>query len=255
MFHPVRPKKHLGQHFLEDPAIAKTIVDSLTVRDRRNVIEIGPGTGVLTEFLVQREDIELYLMDIDEESIQFLKDKYPLLRDKILLADFLNADLASFLPCSIIGNFPYNISTQILFRVLEYKDHIDEVVGMFQKEVALRIASPPGNKDYGILSVLLQPWYEFEYIMTVDENKFFPPPRVKSAVIKMVRNERQGLGTDEMFFKQLVKLAFNQRRKTLRNSIRQLLPENHNNIPYLSLRAEALSWQQFVELSELLKRD
>ena len=251
----VRAKKFLGQHFLNDEDIALAIVNAMVLPDNcSSVLEIGPGMGVLTKYLLQRKEITLHAVELDRESVAYLKIKFPELTPRIIEGDFLQVDLVSLFkdPFAIIGNFPYNISTQILFRILEMRDQVPVMVGMFQKEVAERISSPPGNRDYGILSVLLQPWYDFEYLFTVNENQFTPPPRVKSAVIKMVRNNRTELGLDEVYFKKLVKLAFNQRRKTLRNAIRSFLPDDYSHIPYLDLRAEALSWKQFVELGLLL---
>lgn len=251
----VRAKKFLGQHFLNDEDTALAIVNALTLpEDCKVALEIGPGMGVLTKYLLQRKDVETSVVELDRESVAFLKMKYPELTPRIIEGDFLKLDLTDLFKnkFAIIGNFPYNISTQILFRILDMRDQVPVMVGMFQKEVAERISSPPGNRDYGILSVLLQPWYDFEYLFTVNPDQFTPPPRVKSAVIKMVRNNRTELGIDEVYFKKLVKLAFNQRRKTLRNAIRSFLPDDHSAIPYLDLRAEALSWEKFVELGLLL---
>jgi 16S rRNA (adenine1518-N6/adenine1519-N6)-dimethyltransferase len=251
----VRAKKFLGQHFLNDEDVALAIVDAMQLpAGCRTALEIGPGMGVLTKYLLDRTDVETHVVELDRESVAFLKIKYPELIPRMIEGDFLQLDLPSLFkePFAIIGNFPYNISTQILFRILDMRDQVPVMVGMFQKEVAERISSPPGNRDYGILSVLLQPWYDFEDLFTVNENQFSPPPRVKSAVIKMVRNNRTELGLDEVYFKKLVKLAFNQRRKTLRNAIRSFLPDDYSAIPYLDLRAEALGWEQFVELGLLL---
>lgn len=217
----VRPKKYLGQHFLCDDGIAQRIVESLQTPNP-NVLEIGPGMGVLTKFLIHKENVSLKVVEIDDESVAYLQQNYPELLDKIIAADFLTLDLSGMYSekVSIIGNFPYNISSQILFKILENKDLVTEVVGMFQKEVAERIASAPGNKHYGILSVLLQAYYDIEYLFTVHEGSFNPPPKVKSAVIRITRNPEKKLGCDEKLFKQVVKTAFNQRRKTLRNSLK-----------------------------------
>ncbi|MBL7922630.1 MAG: 16S rRNA (adenine(1518)-N(6)/adenine(1519)-N(6))-dimethyltransferase RsmA [Bacteroidia bacterium] len=254
---PVRAKKFLGQHFLTDEQVARNIVAALELPDHVDqVLEIGPGTGVLTKYLLEERRFVTRAVEIDRESVPYLLEHFPALKGHLIEGDFLKLDLAKLFPESfaIIGNFPYNISTQILFRVLEYKDRIPLVVGMFQKEVAERIASPPGNRDYGILSVLLQPWYDIEYLFTVHEQQFDPPPRVKSGVIRLVRNERSSLNCDPAFFITVVKCGFSQRRKTLRNALRPLLPSDFSHIPYLDLRAEALSWQQFEELARLLKK-
>lgn len=253
--HEVRAKKFLGQHFLTDEKTAVAIVDALPQSDNKMVtLEIGPGMGVLTKYLLQRNDIETWAIELDRESVPYLREHYPAIEERLLEGDFLRLDLQTLFPqpFMLIGNFPYNISTQILFAILENKEKIPVMVGMFQKEVAERIASGPGNKDYGILSVLLQPWFEIEYLFTVEPELFNPPPRVKSAVIRMVRNNRTDLGVDEAFFKTVIKTAFNQRRKTLRNALRPLLPPDFSHIPFLDLRAERLSWEQFVTLTKLL---
>lgn len=252
---PVRAKKHLGQHFLRDERIAADIAEALTLPSGvEDILELGPGTGVLTKYLLQRTTTRLWAIEVDNESVEYLKVHFPELSARLLQADFLNANVLDFIqaPFALIGNFPYNISSQILFRVLELRNHIPVVVGMFQKEVAERIASPPGNRDYGILSVLLQPWYEIEYLFTVPEHVFDPPPRVMSGVLRMVRNDRTSLKCSEAAFKRVVKQGFSQRRKTLRNALKPLLPANSASIPYLDLRAEALTWQQFEELTILL---
>lgn len=251
----VRAKKALGQHFLKDQEIAFRITDSLTVQSGTTmpVIEVGPGTGVLTQYLVQRKDIDLRLAEIDHESVEYLRLHYPQLGDRLVYGDFLKMDLGSMFAgrdFCVIGNFPYNISSQIFFRILDYKDSVPQVVGMIQKEVAERIACGPGSKVYGILSVLLQAWYDIEYLFTVPEHVFLPPPKVKSAVIRLKRNGRTSLGCDESLFRQIVKATFNQRRKTLRNSLRAMsggkdLPEN----PMLQKRPEQLSVEDFVELT------
>jgi 16S rRNA (adenine1518-N6/adenine1519-N6)-dimethyltransferase len=248
----VRPKKHLGQHFLKDENIARKIVSSLGP-DVQNVLEVGPGMGVLTKNLIAREFKDFRVAEIDEESVVYLKLHFPGLQ--IISGDFLKLDLTSLFEgkMAIIGNFPYNISSQIFFKVLEHRDLVDEVVGMVQKEVAERIAAPPGSKTYGILSVLLQAWYKIEYLFTVNEHVFMPPPKVKSAVIRFTRNTTDRLECDERFFFNLVKTAFNQRRKTLRNAIRSLYPEGFNH-PFLDKRAEQLSVSEFVELAQSIKQ-
>jgi 16S rRNA (adenine1518-N6/adenine1519-N6)-dimethyltransferase len=253
--HQVRAKKHLGQHFLNDQNIAKSIVDALLEKDKVTaVIEVGPGTGVLTQFLIN--DVENYIaLDVDAESVSYLKEKYPEKKEKIKLADFLETDLNKLVgdKFNVIGNFPYNISSQIMFKVLEHKEEVNIVVGMFQKEVAMRLAEKPGSKVYGILSVLLQAFYNIEYLFTVNENVFTPPPKVKSAVIRLTRNEVIQLDCDEVLFKQVVKTTFNQRRKTIRNSIRTLFNNNEIRHPLLDKRPEQLSVAQFVELTKFVQ--
>lgn len=257
MQHQVRAKKHLGQHFLNDLDAASAIVDALSGHNGyKNVLEIGPGTGVLSDFLFKREEFKATLLDIDRESIDYLHKKYPEHADRILFGDFLQIDLNELFPDSfaIIGNFPYNISTQILFRVLENRDRIPEVVGMFQKEVAERIASGPGNRDYGILSVFMQAWYETELLFTLPETAFTPPPKVKSAVIRFVRKEGFELGCEQPAFFRTVKAAFNQRRKTLRNALSSLIPKDRmEGLPFLDKRAETLGWQDYVELTNRIQ--
>jgi 16S rRNA (adenine1518-N6/adenine1519-N6)-dimethyltransferase len=258
MQHSVRAKKHLGQHFLNDLDAAAAIVDALTVHNGYvDVLEIGPGTGVLSDLLFRRKEFRVTLLDVDKESINYLHKTYPDHRERILYGDFLTVDLNALFPgeFAVIGNFPYNISTQILFRVLEFRERVPEVVGMFQKEVAERIASRPGNRDYGILSVFMQAYYSTELLFTLPENAFTPPPRVKSAVIRFIRKEGFELGCDQTAFFRTVKAAFNQRRKTLRNALSVLLPkERMEGLPYLDLRAERLDWEQFVELTNAIAR-
>ncbi len=254
----VKAKRFLGQHFLKDENVASDIVEAFQPQDKCvDVLEIGPGMGVLTKYLLNRSDLNLKVIELDRDSVSYLKTNFIGLKDRIIEGDFLQMNFEDHFKnsFSIIGNFPYNISTQILFRILENKDKIPLMVGMFQKEVAERIASKPGNRDYGILSVLLQPWFEMEYLFTVNEHQFIPPPRVKSAIIRVTRNERTELGIDEAYFKKLVKLAFNQRRKTLRNALRSVLPPDFSSIPFLDLRAEALSWEQFVILGNKLREN
>jgi 16S rRNA (adenine1518-N6/adenine1519-N6)-dimethyltransferase len=255
MAQPVRAKKHLGQHFLVDESIARNIVEAMTSENSPNaLVEIGPGTGVLTKYLIERQDF--LALDVDRDSIAFLKQKYPQFEQKIVEADFLKADLTQLLgekKFDIIGNFPYNISSQIMFRVLEHRDKVDVVVGMFQKEVAERLAEGPGSKVYGILSVLLQAFYEIEYLFTVEPHVFTPPPKVKSAVIRLKRNVVKNLNCDEVLFKQVVKTAFNQRRKTIRNSVKSILKPGADISSYLfDKRPEQLSVGQFVELTNLI---
>jgi 16S rRNA (adenine1518-N6/adenine1519-N6)-dimethyltransferase len=252
---PVRAKKHLGQHFLNDENIARDTVGALLEKDKTSfIIEVGPGTGVLTQFLIN--DVENFLaMDVDGESVDYLKLKYPEKKDKIILSDFLEADLQKLAgqKFNVVGNFPYNISSQIMFKVLENKNSVDYVVGMFQKEVAMRLAEKPGSKVYGILSVLLQAFYDIEYLFTVHENVFTPPPKVKSAVIRLTRNNVQKLDCDEVLFKKVVKTTFNQRRKTIRNSVRTLFNNNELRHPLLDKRPEQLSVAQFVELTKFVE--
>lgn len=253
----VRPKKALGQHFLTDQGIAQAIVAAL--QSRGPVLEVGPGTGVLTQYLLREPQIRLKVVEIDSESVRYLLEHFPKLAPVLYEADFLKMDLSKLFPESfaLIGNFPYNISSQIFFKVLEARTQIPEVVCMIQKEVAERLAAPPGSKTYGILSVLLQAWYDIEYLFTVGEGSFVPPPKVKSAVIRLTRNSRQTLDCDEDLFKRVVKATFNQRRKTIRNSLKPIIaarPEMPDFIPYLDARPEQLSVGEFVELTQALTR-
>jgi 16S rRNA (adenine1518-N6/adenine1519-N6)-dimethyltransferase len=249
----VRAKKHLGQHFLTDKNIAAKIVGSLQLADSyRQVLEVGPGMGILSDFLLQRTDIETYLIDIDTESYEFLQKKYPKLGQRLINDDFLEMDFGKVFPAKfgIIGNFPYNISSQILFKVLDSRQQVAEVVGMFQKEVAERCSSKPGSKEYGILSVFLQAYYKVEYLFTVKAGVFNPPPKVLSAVIRLTRNATAELDCDEKLFWQVVKAGFNQRRKTLRNAVSSLInKEKMTGEPLLDLRAERLSVADFVSLT------
>jgi len=249
----VRAKKHLGQHFLTDKNIAAKIVDSLKPEGRfTNVLEVGPGMGVLTDFLLLKTEYETSVIDIDDESVQYLKKKYPQLGTRLMNADFLEMDFKTVTdkPFAIIGNFPYNISSQILFKVLGNRSQVIEVVGMFQKEVAERCAAKPGSKEYGILSVFLQAYYKVEYLFTVKAGVFNPPPKVLSAVIRLTRNQAETLNCDEKLFWQIVKAGFNQRRKTLRNAISSLInKEKMTENPTLDLRAERLSVDDFVKLT------
>jgi len=249
----VRAKKHLGQHFLTDKNIAQKIVESLRPAGKyKQVLEVGPGMGILSDFLLQKPDYEVFLIDIDTESYTFLQKKYPALGTKLINADFLELDFAgTFEPqVAVIGNFPYNISSQILFKILDNRSQVVEVVGMFQKEVAERCASKPGSKEYGILSVFLQAYYKVEYLFTVKAGVFNPPPKVLSAVIRLTRNETGTLGCDEKLFWQVVKAGFNQRRKTLRNALSSIInKEKMTENATLDLRAERLSVEDFVMLT------
>jgi 16S rRNA (adenine1518-N6/adenine1519-N6)-dimethyltransferase len=245
----VRAKKHLGQHFLKDKRIAAAIVDSLVADDCDAVLEIGPGTGVLTRFLAERDFPALKIIEIDPEAADYLENNvsgsYEIIR-----GDFLKLDLLSIgKKLALIGNFPYNISSQIFFRIMENRERVDEITCMIQKEVADRICSGPGSRTYGILSVLLKAWYDIEYLFTVSEKVFDPPPKVKSAVIHLKRNERLKLACDEELFVKVVKRCFNQRRKMLRNPLKMMVHNDNGTMPYLTMRAEQLSVQQYVELT------
>ena len=248
----VRPKKHLGQHFLKDLSIAERIAKALTGHgEYKSVLEVGPGTGVLTQFLL-KEPYNTWVVDIDKESIAYLREHFPELEDRIIDADFLKHNFieATGSPMAIIGNFPYNISSQIFFRILDFRNQVPEVVCMIQKEVAERIAEPPGSKTYGILSVLLQAYYDIEYLFTVKPGVFNPPPKVNSGVIRLKRNNVQSLNCDENLFKSVVKAGFQMRRKTLRNALKPInLPAALADDPILDLRAETLSVNQFVDLT------
>ena len=254
----IKPKKRLGQHFLKDDNIARKIVKGLTNNGSySHVLEVGAGTGVLTKFLVKENGFETFVIEIDTESIEYLQQHFPELKNKIISGDFLKFNLRNHFAGSfaIIGNFPYNISSQILFKVLEHRSQIMEVVGMFQREVAQRISSPPGNKAYGILSVLMQAYYNIESLFTVNENVFYPPPKVKSAVIRFIRNDVKSLNCNEALFFKVVKTGFNQRRKTLRNALKSLFPASGNSRhQLLDKRAEQLSVEQFIELTNLIDR-
>lgn len=282
----VRPKKALGQHFLTDLSVAQKIADALVVESETiggavpeagvvtsgntdaaiPVLEIGPGMGVLSQYLLEREDIDLKMIEIDRESVDYLLTHFPKASGRVIEGDFLKMNLSYFFPgtFAVIGNFPYNISSQIFFRIIDHKDSIPQVVCMIQKEVAERIAEQPGSKTYGILSVLLQAWYDIEYLFTVGEGAFNPPPKVKSAVIRLRRNSRTELGCDEKLFKTIVKTGFNQRRKTLRNSLKPLIadkaareawtPEQSTEFlsnPVFELRPERLSVEDFIALTKL----
>ncbi|MDW3195371.1 MAG: 16S rRNA (adenine(1518)-N(6)/adenine(1519)-N(6))-dimethyltransferase RsmA [Cytophagales bacterium] len=248
----VKPKKHLGQHFLRDESIAQSIVESLSPsQDDRVVLEVGPGTGVLSKGLIEKK-MDFYAYDLDEESIDYLKVNYPLHMDRFRYQDFLRLDLSQFeKDVTIIGNFPYNISSQLFFQAYDQRILVKEVVCMIQKEVADRICSPHGNKVYGILSVLLQAFYEVEYLFTVPPHVFDPPPKVNSAVIRLKRNETAELDCDEKLFKRVVKEGFGKRRKTLRNALKGLnLPTSLTEDKTFDLRAEQLSVNDFVTLTK-----
>lgn len=244
----VRAKKHLGQHFLTDQNIARNIVDSLSFEGYGKVLEVGPGMGVLTKFLLEK-DVETYVAEIDNESIDYLKKHYPKLEEQHFVGDFLKINVPEIFgeEVAVIGNFPYNISSQILFKIIDNYTLIPEMSGMFQKEVAERTAAKPRTKDYGILSVLVQAYYDVEYLFTVHENVFNPPPKVKSGVIRMTRNLKQGLAGNEFLFKQIVKAGFGQRRKKMSNSLKVLgIPENMKSHAFLDIRAEELSVADFI---------
>ena len=249
----VKPKKFLGQHFLTDLGIANDIADTVDACPDLPVLEVGPGMGVLTQFLMKK-DREVKVVELDFESVVYLKQNFPALDGQIIEDDFLKLKLENIFegkPFVLTGNYPYNISSQIFFKMLDYKDLIPCCTGMIQKEVAERIASGPGSKTYGILSVLIQAWYKVEYLFTVHEHVFNPPPKVKSAVIRMTRNETTNLGCDEKLFRNIVKTTFNQRRKTLRNSISSILDKSHplSADPIFNKRPEQLSVKEFVELT------
>ena len=255
--HKVKAKKHLGQHFLTDLDIARAIAEGLQVTEATKVLEVGPGMGVLTQFLANNPKIDLSVVEIDEESVVYLKEHFKHPELKIIEADFLryNLDQFSDTPFSLIGNFPYNISSQIYFKVLEYKDKIPVVVGMLQKEVAERLASGPGSKEYGILRVLLQSYYDIELLFSVPPSVFRPPPKVMSAVIRLMRNMRLTLGCDEKLFVQVVKQGFNTRRKTLRNALKILnLASEISVLPIMDKRAEQLSVEDFIHLTSLIEK-
>ena len=255
----VRPKKNLGQHFLTDLNIARRIADTVDACPEIPVLEVGPGMGVLTQYLMEKPR-PVKVVEIDTESVEYLHANFPRLRDNIIGEDFLRMDLNTLFEGRrfvLTGNYPYDISSQIFFKMLDNKDLIPCCTGMIQREVALRMASAPGCKAYGILSVLTQAWYDVEYLFTVDENVFNPPPKVKSAVIRMTRNNVTDLGCDERLFKRVVKTVFNQRRKMLRVSLRQIFPAGTVASDFfeheiMTLRPEQLSVERFVELTNLV---
>lgn len=258
----VKPKKNLGQHFLTDLNIARQIADTVDACPDIPVLEIGPGMGVLTQYLVTKNR-EVKAVEIDSESVAYLHENFPKLKDNIIGEDFLRMNLNDIFDGRqfvLTGNYPYDISSQIFFKMLDYKDLIPCCTGMIQREVALRIASAPGSKAFGILSVLIQAWYDVEYLFTVDENVFNPPPKVKSAVIRMTRNAVTDLGCDEVLFKRMVKTVFNQRRKMLRVSLKQMFTGNPASAEFYSQdimtkRPEQLTVQQFVELTNMVERE
>jgi len=256
--HPVvRPKKHLGQHFLADPNIARRIVAALQLPDAvKEVLEIGPGMGVLTQYLLENPAYQTSVVEIDTESVAYLKQHYPALGNRIFATDFLKQNLGELFPeqpLAIIGNFPYNISSQIFFSVLHNRQQVREVVGMIQKEVAERLAEPPGSKTYGILSVLLQAYYKIEYLFTVPPHVFNPPPKVESAVVRLTRNDTERLDCDEKLFFQVVKQAFQTRRKTLRNALKPFgMPAETTTDAIYEKRAEQLGVADFVRLTNLV---
>lgn len=251
----VRAKKHLGQHFLKDENVAKKIADTLTFNGYDRVLEIGPGMGVLTKYLLEKP-IETFVIEIDTESVAYLEKHYEKLHDHIISEDFLKYNLQKvffYEPFAVIGNFPYNISSQIVFRVLEMRDQIPEFSGMFQKEVAERICEKEGSKTYGILSVLAQAFYDTEYLFTVSEHVFSPPPKVKSGVMRMIRKENYELPCNEKLFFTVVKSAFNQRRKTLRNSLKSFISEEIKEDEIFNLRPEQLSVEAFISLTQKIE--
>lgn len=244
----IKPKKSLGQHFLTDENTAKRIVDAL--QSNGNLVEVGPGKGVLTKYLLDRKELNTYFIEMDHKSVEYLHELYPNAKDQVIRADFLKFDLTSLFgdqKFNIIGNFPYNISSQIFFKLLDYRNQVDECVGMIQKEVGERIAAGPGTKKRGILSVLLQAFYDIEYLFTVHEGVFFPPPKVKSAVLRLKRNDVKQLDCDERLFVRVVKTGFNQRRKTLRNSLKSFQITDLDEL--LCKRAEQLEVEDFVTLT------
>lgn len=256
----VKPKKALGQHFLTDLGVADRIASTLDAYRGLNVLEIGPGMGVLTRFLLEKHPTDrITLAEIDNESVEWLKGNLTEPQPRIVEGDFLQMELDELFPGTddfcVIGNYPYNISSQIFFRVLDYKRRIVCCSGMLQREVAERLAAAPGTKTRGILSVLLQAWYDVEYLFTVSEKVFNPPPKVKSGVVRLTRNDRKSLGVDEALFKSVVKTTFGQRRKTIRNSACSLMPKGANtaSLPYAAMRPEQLSVEQFVELSAAIE--
>jgi 16S rRNA (adenine1518-N6/adenine1519-N6)-dimethyltransferase len=254
----VRAKKHLGQHFLRDENIARKISETLHPDNcYKKVLEVGPGMGVLTKYLLENKLVETSVVEIDRESVSYLEEMYPELKHRIISKDFLKINLAEIFdePFAIIGNFPYNISSQILFKILDNRDLIPEAAGMFQKEVAQRIAAKPGSKTYGILSVLTQAWYKIDYLFSVSEHVFSPPPKVKSGVIRLRRNDTKKLECDEKLFVEVVKAGFNQRRKTLRNALHafEIIPGTESNI-YFTKRAEQLSVEDFIQLTLLVRK-
>jgi 16S rRNA (adenine1518-N6/adenine1519-N6)-dimethyltransferase len=255
MVNSVRAKKRLGQHFLKDEGVCAKVAEAVTAKSGF-LVEVGPGMGALTKHLIPGWGEKLWLVEIDDESIPYLVSNFPDLKERILHTDFLKLDLETFFKgdkFSIVGNFPYNISTQILFKAIEFRTKVIEVVGMFQKEVAKRICSPPGNRDYGILSVLVQAYFETSYLFDVPPSVFIPPPAVNSGVIKLVRKENFTLACNDDVFKQVVKMAFNQRRKKLSNALSAMLADKGIKSEMLDKRAEQLSWKDFEKLTLLIE--
>lgn len=253
----VRAKKALGQHFLTDLSIAQRIADTVEAYKGLPIIEVGPGMGVLTQFLLEAGH-DVTVVELDEESVDYLKINFPQLEGRIVFEDFLKLDLRKIVGDKqfvVIGNYPYNISSQIFFKILDYKDQVVCCSGMLQREVAQRLAAGPGSKTYGILSVLLQAWYDAEYLFTVDEHVFNPPPKVKSGVIRFTRNQVQELGCDEKLMRTVVKSSFGQRRKQLRNSVKPLVPKDSEvlQLPVMNMRPEQLSVEQFIELTNIIQ--
>ncbi|HVZ55882.1 MAG TPA: 16S rRNA (adenine(1518)-N(6)/adenine(1519)-N(6))-dimethyltransferase RsmA [Chitinophagaceae bacterium] len=246
-------KKSLGQHFLKDENVCRRIVDQLRQRPFRQLLEVGPGGGALTKYLLQLPGVDFRAVELDQEKVDFLVTSYPELTGRIIHRSFLEIDPPFSGPFTVIGNFPYNISSQILFKVLDWKDQVECVIGMFQKEVAQRVAASPGSKTYGVISVLVQAFYEVTYLFEVSESCFQPPPKVKSAVIRLVPRSRKLDLKDERRFFLLVKTAFNQRRKTLRNAVRGLFDPAVLEDPVFQRRAEQLSLEEFAALSEKMK--
>ena len=253
----IRPKKALGQHFLKDLSVAERIADTLSAYRGLPILEVGPGTGVLTQFLL-RQYPEVTVVELDRESVAHLQEHYPELKGRIIEGDFLKLGFSDLFPASfcVIGNYPYNISSQIFFKVIDHKDQVPACAGMVQKEVAERLASKPGKKAYGIISVLLQVWYDIEYLFTVEPDVFDPPPKVRSAVIRMTRNQRTVLDCDEALLKTVVKTAFNQRRKTMRNSLKALLGKENELLQdsLFDKRPEQLSVEEFIDLTNRIAK-
>jgi 16S rRNA (adenine1518-N6/adenine1519-N6)-dimethyltransferase len=253
----IRPKKSLGQHFLKEPAIAQRIAETLSDCRGLPVLEVGPGMGMLTRCLLD-EAHDLRVVEVDRESVDYLHQHFPALEGRIIAGDFLRLNLNELYPGAfcVIGNYPYHISSQIFFKVLEYREQVVCCSGMLQKEVAERLAAGPGSRTYGIISALIQPWYDVEYLFTVDAGVFDPPPKVQSAVIRMTRNGRKSLDCDEKLYKRVVKTSFNQRRKTLRNSMKPLLGKDFPDyaLPLFDKRPEQLSIEQFTELTLITER-
>jgi 16S rRNA (adenine1518-N6/adenine1519-N6)-dimethyltransferase len=254
----VKAKKHLGQHFLKDEEVAKNIADTLQLKGYEDILEIGPGMGVLTKYLLEKP-VTTYVVEIDNESVEYLNDHYPKLQGKIIAKDFLRYDINEVFEgkqFAIIGNFPYNISTQIVFKALELRNQIPEFSGMFQKEVAQRICEKKGTKAYGILSVLVQAFYTAEYLFTVDETVFIPPPKVKSGVLRLTRKEEFSLPCSEKMFFRVVKTGFQQRRKTLRNSLKTMnLSDELRQEKIFDMRPEQLSVADFINITQKIEAD